>query len=77
MSQLYADKMQMELQMRAICAGHTSRGDVVQQNLERYREVYARTTQQMNVLKAVSVTSFLAFMQISHLPLLPLRAGSI
>lgn len=44
----------MELQMKAICAGTTSRNDVVQQNLEQYRAVFVRTTQQINVLKAVS-----------------------
>ncbi|OCK90395.1 uncharacterized protein K441DRAFT_666037 [Cenococcum geophilum 1.58] len=42
----------MELQMKAICAGTTTRNDVVHQNLEKYREVFVRTTQQINVLKA-------------------------
>jgi DNA topoisomerase-3 len=45
---------QMEVQMRAICEGRTTRNDVVQQNLEQYRAVFNRTQQQMNVLKAVS-----------------------
>lgn len=45
----------MELQMKAICEGRSSRNDVVQQNLEQYRAVFNRTSQQINVLKAVSV----------------------
>ena len=45
---------QMEVQMKAICEGRTSRNDVVQQNLDEYRAVFNRTQQQMQVLKAVS-----------------------
>ena len=44
----------MEIQMKAICAGTRSRNDVVQQNLEQYRDVFVRTQQQINVLKEVS-----------------------
>lgn len=40
--------------MRAICAGSTTKHDVVHQNLEQYREVYVRTTAQIHHLKAVS-----------------------
>ena len=40
--------------MKAICAGARSRNDVVQQNLEQYRDVFMRTQQQINVLKEVS-----------------------
>jgi DNA topoisomerase-3 len=47
---------QMEIQMKAICDGTRTRNDVVQQNLEQYRAVFARTTQQMDVLRAVSVS---------------------
>lgn len=39
--------------MKAICEGRSTRGDVVQQNLEQYRAVFTRTMQQMNVLKSV------------------------
>lgn len=39
--------------MRAICAGTTTRNDVVHQSLEQYREVFVKTTQQIDVLKAV------------------------
>jgi DNA topoisomerase-3 len=42
----------MEMQMKAICEGRSTRSDVVQQNLEQYRAVFQRTTQQINVLKA-------------------------
>ena len=49
----------MEIQMKAICDGTRTRNDVVQQSLEQYRAVFARTTQQMDVLKAVSVNQFL------------------
>src|SRR4051794_4710371 len=45
----------MEVQMKAICEGRTTRNDVVQQNLEQYRAVFNRTVQQINVLKAVSI----------------------
>lgn len=41
--------------MKAICEGTQTRNDVVQQNLEQYRAVFARTTQQMDVLRTVSV----------------------
>lgn len=50
----YANPAQMELQMKAICEGRTTRNDVVQQNLDQYRAVFNRTVQQINVLKSVS-----------------------
>jgi hypothetical protein len=43
----------MEVQMKAICEGRTTRNEVVQQNLEQYRAVFTRTVQQINVLKSV------------------------
>jgi hypothetical protein len=48
---------QMEVQMKAICEGRSTRNDVVQRNLEQYRAVFMRTTQQINVLKAVRPTT--------------------
>ncbi|CAI6333185.1 unnamed protein product [Periconia digitata] len=45
-------RKEMEVQMKAICEGRSSRNDVVQQNLDQYRAVFIRTTQQINVLKA-------------------------
>jgi DNA topoisomerase-3 len=53
---VYANARQMEVQMKAICEGRSTRNDVVQQNLEQYRAVFMRTTQQINVLKAVGPT---------------------
>jgi DNA topoisomerase-3 len=44
----------MEVQMKAICDGQTTRQQVVQQNLEQYLTVFNRTAQHMNVLKSVS-----------------------
>jgi DNA topoisomerase-3 len=44
----------MEVQMKAICDGQTTRQQVVQQNLDQYRAVFNRTGQNMDVLKAVS-----------------------
>lgn len=46
-------RSQMELQMKAICEGRTSKYEVVETNLEKYREVYMRTQQQIEVLRTV------------------------
>jgi DNA topoisomerase-3 len=51
----------MEVQMKAICDGRSTRQDVVQQNLEQYRIVFNRTAQQINVLKSVSQNCFTWF----------------
>jgi len=51
---MLANPAQMEIQMKAICEGRTTRNDVVQQNLDQYRAVFNRTVQQINVLKSVS-----------------------
>lgn len=40
--------------MRAICAGSTTKNDVVHQSLEQYREVYVRATAEIHHLKNVS-----------------------
>ncbi len=45
---------QMELKMKEICAGTKTRNDVVHESLEQYREVFIKTSQQIDVLKAVS-----------------------
>jgi len=45
----------MELQMKAICEGRSTKADVVHQSLEQYREVFIRTNQQIGVLKDVSL----------------------
>ncbi|KAF2125690.1 prokaryotic type I DNA topoisomerase [Dothidotthia symphoricarpi CBS 119687] len=45
-------RKEMEVQMKAICEGRSTRNDVVQKNLEQYRAVFNRTVQQINVLKS-------------------------
>jgi len=40
--------------MKAICAGTRSQHDVVHESLEKYREVFYTSLQQMDVLKGVS-----------------------
>lgn len=47
-------RKEMEEHMKAICEGRMTKADVVHQSLEQYREVFVITTQQMDVLKAVS-----------------------
>ncbi|KAF2758064.1 DNA topoisomerase III [Pseudovirgaria hyperparasitica] len=44
-------RKEMELQMKAICAGTKTKYEVVQQNLDQYRNVYSRSVQQIDVLK--------------------------
>lgn len=47
-------RKEMEIKMKEICAGTKSRNDFVQETLEQYREVFVRTQQHVEVLKAVS-----------------------
>ena len=47
-------RKEMEIKMKEICAGTKRRGDFVNETLEQYREVFVRTQQQVDVLKAVS-----------------------
>ncbi|UPX12690.1 DNA topoisomerase [Ascochyta rabiei] len=56
-------RKEMEIQMKAICEGRTTRNDVVQQNLEQYRAVFNRTVQQISVLKA-AITKYVV--QANH-----------
>jgi DNA topoisomerase-3 len=44
----------MEMKMKEICAGTKTRGDVVHESLDMYRDVYIRTRRGINILKAVS-----------------------
>jgi len=46
-------RKEMEIKMKEICAGRKSRNDMVHETLEQYREVFVRTQQQVEVLKAV------------------------
>lgn len=43
----------MELKMKEICGGRKTKNDVVHESLEQYREVFVKTTQQIEVLKEV------------------------
>ena len=47
-------RKEMELQMKEVCAGTRNRSDFVQETLEQYREVFMKTQQQVETLKAVS-----------------------
>lgn len=47
-------RKEMELKMKAICEGRTTRLNVVQESLDMYRDVYLKTTRRMDVLQAVS-----------------------
>lgn len=47
-------RKEMEIKMKEICAGTKTRHDFVHETLEQYREVFVRTQQQVEVLKAVS-----------------------
>jgi len=44
-------RKEMELKMKAICEGRKSRTQVVQETLEDYREVFAKTQQEIEMLK--------------------------
>lgn len=46
-------RKEMEIKMKEICAGTRSRNDFVQETLEQYRDVFVRTQQQVELLKAV------------------------
>ena len=46
-------RKEMEIKMKEICAGTKSRHDFVHETLEQYQEVFVRTQQQVEVLKAV------------------------
>lgn len=47
-------RKEMELSMRAICAGTKTKGDFVHETLEQYRDIFVRSTQQAIKLEAVS-----------------------
>lgn len=46
-------RKEMELKMKEICTGTKSRNDFVQETLEQYQDVFVRTQQQVELLKAV------------------------
>jgi len=47
----------MEVNMKAICAGTKTKQEFVNETLEKYHEMYARTVSRLDVLKAVSCGS--------------------
>jgi hypothetical protein len=47
----------MELKMKAICNGRTTRAQVVNETIEQYRGVYARMQQHPGVLRTVRTVS--------------------
>ena len=49
-------RKEMEQKMREVCAGTKSRSAFVQETLEQYRGVYARSVSQVGMLKTVSDT---------------------
>ncbi|KAL6713422.1 DNA topoisomerase [Lecanora helva] len=51
-------RKEMEIKMKEICTGRKSRNDMVHETLKQYREVFIRTRQQVEVLKAVGVRRF-------------------
>lgn len=52
-------RKEMELNMRAICAGTKTKGEFVHETLEQYRDIFVRSTQQQIKLEAVSSTDIL------------------
>jgi DNA topoisomerase III len=47
-------RKEMEIKMKAICEGRTSKEDFLRDNLQQYRAVFDQSTEQLDVLKDVS-----------------------
>lgn len=47
-------RKEMELKMKAICEGRLTKDDFLRQNIRQYRAVFDQSTEQLDVLKAVS-----------------------
>jgi DNA topoisomerase-3 len=47
-------RKEMELKMKAICEGRTTRQAVLNESISQYRQVYNQSQEKLNVLKAVS-----------------------
>lgn len=52
-------RKEMELQMKAICEGSTTRRAVLEQSIAQYRQVFLQSQEQVGVLKQVSKKSLL------------------
>lgn len=53
-------RKEMELKMKAICEGRTTRQAVLHESINQYRQVYDKSEEQLHVLKAVSCPSWVA-----------------
>lgn len=62
-------RKEMELKMKAICEGRTTKDTVLNESIEQYRLVYMQSQQKLNVLKAVC--SHLTFLTPCCIPLSP------
>lgn len=49
-------RKEMELKMKAICEGRTTRDAVLRESIASYRQVYDQSREEVNLLKAVSTT---------------------
>lgn len=49
-------RKEMELQMRAICAGTATKHDVIHSTLDQYRDMFVRSQQRIEILKMVSLS---------------------
>lgn len=50
-------RKEMELQMKAICEGRTTKEAVLEESIRQYRRVFMQSMEQLDVLKAVGATS--------------------
>ena len=48
-------RKEMELKMKAICEGHTTKEVVLTESIQQYRRVYMQSQQKLSVLKAVTI----------------------
>lgn len=67
-------RKEMELNMRAICAGTKTKSDFVHETLEQYRDIFVRSTQQAIKLEAVSFDYYAPPFPLSFPPP-PKRSG--
>ncbi len=70
-------RKEMEIKMKEICAGTKSRHDFVHETLEQYRELFVRTQQQVEVLRAVSESYGIAEKEKKLTSAIQRRVGNI
>ena len=49
-------RKEMELKMKAICDGHTTKARVLEESISQYHQVFTQTQQKLDVLKIVSLS---------------------